>query len=309
MHQLEDPIRFISRLTQRLRNSVLGGIPASHIPVPRPAVSRVSAPLSEVMNPLRYHDPEWFALHAELEGYSIDKHVFATPDGHIYRKGWEWTHCLYGLQKLGAITPRARALGVGAGHEPVIFWLGERVDEVIATDLYGNEAWTKSRGREASAAILDGAAAFCARQVDLSRVKFQIADGTALSYENDTFDFCWSLSSIEHFGGHEAAAAAVREMARVTRRGGIVCIATEYLLLDEQTHPEFFTQDEMRHFIIGASDELRLVDGISWNLPPPEYLIDQICVVGEGVHRRRRHVVLNDGNVQWTSVMVFLRKL
>jgi SAM-dependent methyltransferase len=308
MRQLKNPTRLIDRLTQRLQNDVLGGISASRILDRRPAVPGVFVPLSEVMNPQRYQDDEWAALHTDLERYSVDKHVFATTEGHVYRKGWEWTHCLYGLGKLGALSSDARALGVGAGREPIIFWLGERIGEVVATDLYGNATWTQSHGIEAPAEILADAAPFCACAVDLSRVKFQIANGTALPYEDEVFDFCWSLSSIEHFGGHEAAAKAVREMARVTRRGGIVCIATEYLLLDEYAHPEFFTRAEIERFIIGASEDLHLVNGMSWNLPPPEYLIDQICVDGEGVHRRRRHVVLNDGHVQWTSLMVFLHK-
>jgi SAM-dependent methyltransferase len=265
-------------------------------------------PLSEVITPRRYNDPEWAALHADLERYSVDKHVFSTSEGHIYRKGWEWTQCLYGLRKLGALSSDARALGVGAGREPVIFWLADHIREIVATDLYGNETWTRSDGVEAPAEILADATPYCACTVDLSRIKFQSADGTALPYADESFDFCWSLSSIEHFGGHEAAAQAVREMARVTKSGGIVCIATEYLLLEEYSHPEFFNRDEINRFIIGASEDLSLVNGMSWDLPPTEYLIDQICFNGEGVHRCRRHVVLNDGYVQWTSLMVFLRK-
>jgi len=65
---------------------------------------------------------------------------------------------------------------------------------------------------------------------------------------------------------------------------------------------------EIEEYIIGASPALKLVDGMNWTLPPHEYLIDQICLRSEGIHRRRRHVVLNDGYVQWTSVIVFLIK-
>jgi prevent-host-death family protein len=31
-----------------------------------------------------------------------------------------WTHCVYGLSKLGAVVPQARALGAGAGREPAV---------------------------------------------------------------------------------------------------------------------------------------------------------------------------------------------
>lgn len=267
--------------------------------------------LSEVINVSRYDDPEWMNIHRELETYSTDKHVFKHTSGEVYRKGWEWTQCVYGLSKLGAIQPEARALGVGAGREPVIFWLSDRIRHVVATDLYGNETWSKSKdgsvGNEAPEDILHDATQYCPRPFNSSRVSFENADGTALQYEDNSFDFCWSLSSIEHFGGHDASRKAVQEMARVTRKGGTVAISTEYLLLDEP-HPEYFTKQEIIDYLINATPSLRLVDEMSWELPPFEYLIDQISFSSEGVHRLRRHVVLNDGFNQWTSFMLFFRK-
>ena len=58
-------------------------------------------------------------------------------------------------------------------------------------------------------------------------------------------------------------------MARVTRHGGIVCIATEYLLLpDQETHPEYFNKSEIERYLINATPDLRLVDGMNRELPP-----------------------------------------
>jgi SAM-dependent methyltransferase len=263
--------------------------------------------LSEVINPRRYRDREWLKFHAELELYSTDKHVFLHTQGEVVRKGYEWTHCIYGLSKLGMIGQHAKALGVGAGREPVIFWLADRIAHVTATDLYGNETWSAGQDAEAPSEILNDPQAFCPRSFAIDRVSFMCADGTRLPFEHHTFDFCWSLSSIEHFGGHDAAAQAMREISRVTKPGGIICVATEYLLLPEYQHPEYFNRTELERYIIGGSADLTLVDSMSWELPPQEYLIDSIPLWG-GVHRRRRHVVMNDGDVQWTSVIVFLRK-
>lgn len=143
--------------------------------------------------------------------------------------------------------------------------------------------------------------------MDFSRIQFVIGSGTDLEFPDAEFDFCWSMSSIEHFGGHDAAAQTMREMARVIKPGGVVAVATEYLLLPEYRHPEYFTSSELRQSIIDASDCLELVSELDETLVPYEYLIDSI-IVPAGVDRRRRHVVLNDGNVQWTSVMLFFRK-
>jgi SAM-dependent methyltransferase len=266
------------------------------------------APLSEVINPARYRDNEWNALHRDIESYSTDKHVFRHTGGEVYRKGYEWTQCIFGLQKLGLIRHGARALGVGAGREPVIFWLADHIGHVTATDLYGNEGWSNHRDAEAPADVLTDPGRYCPRPYAAHKIAFQNADGTCLPFADQCFDFCWSLSSIEHFGGHVAAAKAMKEMARVTRPGGVVCVATELLLSEDQAHSEFFTKTEFRDYIIDAAQDLRLVDGIRWELPSAEYLDDPI-VLPQDVHRLRRHVILCDGPYRWTSIIVFLRKL
>jgi SAM-dependent methyltransferase len=267
------------------------------------------ASICELCNPARYADPEWISHHRALEPYSIDKHVFLhTNDGQVYRKGWEWTQCIYGLQQLGALNERASGLGVGAGREPLIFYFAERIGAVVALDLYGNDEWSQGiGGQEANLDVIKNPQRWCPKPMDFSNIRFVIGSGTDLDFKDSQFDFCWSMSSIEHFGGHDAAARSMREMARVTKPGGIVAVATEYLLLPEQNHPEFFNQIQLQESIVGASEHLRLVSPIDFKTVPPEYLIDSV-VIPAGVHRRRRHVVLNDGNVQWTSIMLFFQK-
>ena len=94
--------------------------------------------LNELVNPNKWDDKNWMKVHMELESYSIDKHCFSKEKEFAYRKGWEWTQTLFGLHVLGAMTPNARALGVGAGREPVLFYLADRIESVTGIDLYGN---------------------------------------------------------------------------------------------------------------------------------------------------------------------------
>jgi SAM-dependent methyltransferase len=247
-------------------------------------------------------------IHGNLEQYSVDKHLFtATNGGNILRKGWEWTHCIYGLEKLGVLTPAASGLAVGAGREPLIFYFADRISRVTALDLYGNETWATSEGREAALEVMEHPQRWCPVSVDFSRVHFVNGSGTDINFPDGTFDFCWSLSSIEHFGGHSAAAQAMREMARVTKQGGIVAVATEYLMLPEYSHPEYFSRDDLDRHIVRAAPSLELISPIEWDTLPYEYIVDSITVPG-GIHRTRRHVVLNDGAVQWTSILLFFRK-
>jgi SAM-dependent methyltransferase len=266
--------------------------------------------LNSLTNVDAYKDARWMELHRDLATYSYDGHVFSSegpPD--VYRKGWEWTQTIWGLERLDMIKPHHRAIGVGAGRECVIFWLGDRLRAVVASDLYGGAQWSDTGGREADPAVLEDPQKFCPRPIRNDVIEFKTMDGTDLGfYAADSFDFAWSLSSIEHFGSHERASDAVRELARVVRPGGIVAVATEYLLLPEQSHPEYFNRHDLEEHVIKASPDLELTEPIDWSFPPTDFLIDSV-VFPQGAERTRRHVVLNDGWVQWTSVLFFLRKV
>jgi SAM-dependent methyltransferase len=266
--------------------------------------------LNGLVNVRAYEDERWLSLFDELGSYSYDHHIFnSRQQPEVYRKGWEWTQTIYGLEQLDMVRPEHTAIGVGAGRECVIYWLADRLARVVATDLYGNEKWSAAGGVEADAAVMENPQAFCPRSVRLDSLEFRVMDGTDLSpFHDNTFDIAWSLSSIEHFGGHERAADAVREMARVVRPGGVVVIATEFLLLDDQIHPEFFNRNEIDQYIVSASPHLELVEPINWSMPPVDYLIDSV-VAWDKIDRTRRHVVINDGENQWTSILLFFRNI
>jgi len=193
------------------------------------------------------------------------------------------------------LRPEHSALGVGAGRECLIFYLADRLREVVASDLYGNKTWSTNIAREATREILQNPGKFCPRAFRGDHLQLAYADGTQLQFDANRFDICWSMSSIEHFGGHEKASQAVSEMARVTRPGGVLAIATEYLLLPEYQHPEYFTREEIARYLIDR------------HALPEEYLTESI-IFPAGIHRVRRHVVLNDGQVQWTSILLLYRK-
>lgn len=269
--------------------------------------------LNELTNPEKWDDAEWMSLHRELGSYAIDTHCFSETKEFAYRKGWEWTQCLYGLHQLGMIRPEATGLGIGAGREPILFYLADRIQKVVGTDLYGNASWTnvEEGGNEADAGILSDVDRYCRRSFRKSNLELRNMDGTKLEFPSEHVDFVWSLSSIEHFGGHEAAAESVREMARVTKSGGIVAIATEFILTpDCLDHQEYFTKPMFEKYVLNASTDLKLVCPMDYSPPSLTYLLDPIMVhLGGDVHRCRHHIILNDSLVQWTSVMSFFRKI
>jgi len=269
--------------------------------------------INELTNPNKWDNKEWLSLHNELKDYSVDKHCFSQNKEFAYRKGWEWTQTLYGLKKLNALTPNAKALGVGVGHEPLLYYFSDRIAEVVGTDLYGNDEWTNNvtGGNEAHLDTLKKPELFCDKNYNKENLKLLTMDGMNLEFENESFDFVWSLSSIEHFGGQKAAQKSVQEMARVTRKGGIIAIATEYIITPNCTnHSEFFTKDLFEKYIINASSSIVPIQKMDYSLPSLEYLIDPIMIhLDPDVHRIRHHIILNNGNIQWTSIMCFFRKI
>jgi len=82
-------------------------------------------------------------------------------------------------------------------------------------------------------------------------------DGRRLAFSPATFDIVYSLSSIEHFGGIEGAVAAVDEMARVLKPGGVLVLATEYCLSGPPHHEAFQPAEVAR--LLGRPG-LRLVE-------------------------------------------------
>src|SRR5207248_838891 len=81
---------------------------------------------------------------------------------------------------------------------------------------------------------------------------FQKMDALDLQFPDNTFDFVFTFSSIEHFGGHAGAVLAMQEIGRVLKPNGVAAIATE-LMLDGPRHPEFFFAHEVEPCFVKAT--------------------------------------------------------
>jgi len=266
---------------------------ARAIPVPDRAVPPYV--LNAVCHPDFWADPEWLQVQRALE--------LPRGEDEQHRKRFEWVQCIFGLERLHALGPQARVLGVGAGHERVLFYLANRSAMTVATDLYAG-AFTGGPAAEADpdfARDPDHYAPFPYRRENLAVLR---ADGTRLPFQANAFDVVYSLSSIEHFGGHQAAGVAMREMARVLRPGGIACVATELVLAGGE-HPEFFTPDALQRHVVDASG-LVPVERLHQKTLPQALLDDPIWLDGDLY--RNPHLVIGRGEHRWTSVVLFLRK-
>jgi SAM-dependent methyltransferase len=262
--------------------------PKAYVPVTLPLeTSRVA--LNRLCGPDAWSDPEWLAFNRAL-----------GLDARLHRKDFEWTQCIYGLETLRALGPDTKVLDVGAGHECILYYLANRCGVAFATDLYEGDF----SGWEADPDFLQHPDHYAPFPYARERLVAMRADGRGLPFDDGAFDVIVSLSSIEHFGGHHAAAQAMSEMARVLRPGGVVCVATEWII-EGGDHYEYFTPADFHHYVVDGS-ALELIEPID-EAPVTREMIDA-PVSADGDLQGLPHFVLAEGPLRWTSVVAFLRK-
>jgi SAM-dependent methyltransferase len=250
--------------------------------------------LCELANPAKWDNPEWMRLLRDLA---------VLPDHKLsmHRKSYEFTQLVYGLSRLNRVRDDATVLSVGAGHESPLYWLANRVRAVVATDLYeGN--WQSVQSQEGDPSVLRRPEDYAPFPYRTERLRFLRMDGLHLAFRAHTFDVAYSLSSIEHFGGLAGAVAAVDEMARVVKPGGLLVVATEYLL-SGPPHEEVFTPDQVR--LLANRPGLRPVAPIDEHVYA-RYEYVPINLYGNP--HQTPHMVVRMGDSVFTTAMLFLAK-
>jgi SAM-dependent methyltransferase len=261
-----------------------------------PASARIprDVQLCELANPAKWDNPDWIAILKSLASAPIEK-------AQMHRKAYELTQTIFGLQRLGALGEHASVLSVGAGHEPILYWLANRAGKVVATDLYEGE-WQSKFSREGDPGVLDDPSQFAPFAYRRERLSFIRMDGSRLGFVDRCFDVVYSLSSIEHFGGVDGARDAVAEMARVLRPGGVLALATEWCVRGT-AGGEVFSPAEVRRII--DHPQLGLVQPIDdrvwdrYETPPVDLRVDRF---------QSPHMLLKHDEAVFTSVMMFLRR-
>jgi len=248
--------------------------------------------LCELANPAKWDNPDWIRLMRSL--VSVPHHKLA-----MHRKSYEWTQLLFGLQRLGKLGDDSSILSVGAGHECVLYWLANHAGQVVATDLYEGR-WQSDGAMEGDDRVVERPEEFAPFPYRKERLTFLKMDGRQLDFPDASFDVIYSLSSIEHFGGFNGARAAVLEMARVLKPGGVLALATEYILRGP-SYEEAFLPHEV-HALLDCP-------GLSLVQPIDERVYERFDThpVNLRTHLHQRpHMVVQVDDTVFTSVMAFL---
>lgn len=162
------------------------------------------------------------------------------------------------LQQAGIGDAEVLNLGCSFPLDEMAF--AHRTRRWVATDL----------GEETIRVAEEAARRHLADEV-LAKLSFEVADGTALPYPDESFDVVVSFSTVDHVPSAEGRQRFIDEMGRVTRRGGRVVVtvpnrwnrgyANRAKILGAERAPTFyeycFSPPEIRRMVESAGLTIR----------------------------------------------------
>jgi SAM-dependent methyltransferase len=260
-------------------------------PQPSGAFDPANLPLNKVCRVADGGNPQWRRGYDDL-GFPASREVF-------HRKIWEFNQALYGLRTLRRLAPEATALGIGCGHEELMYFLANRIGKVVATDLYEGGYL----GGEGEADVLQHPAKYAPFRFREDHLEVRQMNALALQFEAGSFDFVFCLSSLEHFGSNGDKLTALREMHRVLKPGGVAVLTTEIVLNRLGRGSQYFQRDTLTRLIGAAGFAL---DGAVDFCVEQEYSARPLALPMDAF--AVPHVVLRNFHTIYTSIALFLMK-
>jgi SAM-dependent methyltransferase len=260
-------------------------------PQPSKAFDPTDLPLNKVCRVSDGGNPLWRRGYDDL-GFPASPEVF-------HRKIWEFNQALYGLRKLRRLASGATALGIGCGHEELMYFLANRISKVVATDIYEGGYL----GGEGEADVLRHPAKYAPFRFREDHLEVRQMDALALQFEAESFDFVFCLSSLEHFGNDHDKLTSLREMQRVLKPGGVAVLTTEVVLNRLGRGSQYFQRETLTR-LIGAAGFA--IDGpVDFGIER-EYAARPLALPMDAF--AVPHVVLRNFHTIYTSIALFLMK-
>jgi SAM-dependent methyltransferase len=231
----------------------------------------------------------------------------------IHRKDWEWAVGIIAMNRFNKLNKNNIAIGIGAGTEPIPFYLANKIKHVYATDLYGKiDKW----GKASPSDFQKNPQKYSPFPYDKNTLTVLPMNGTKLEFPSETFDIAFSFSSIEHFGGrnHSGALKSMKEIERILKKGSIAVIATEYIINDKD-HQEFFNKKTIYSDLIDKLDSLKLVEPLDLRITAKtlDTVIDiEMDANWDNIDNefKKTHplILIRNRGILFTSVMLVFRK-
>ncbi len=151
---------------------------------------------------------DWFGT---ALGPTITSELREVP--RLHSKQWEFAMKFNLLREAGVLHADASGLSLGTGRESLIYAIANHVKHVWATDLYTQDAiWADARTVDIDA-FIRGAPPFSTR---VDRISAKNMDMRQIEFEDNSFDFAYSSSAVEHIGSWHDFRCHLSEVKRGT---------------------------------------------------------------------------------------------
>jgi len=200
----------------------------------------------------------------------------------LHRKQWEYVWILAAMAKAGLLTGGSRALGFGAGKEPIPSVLAKYNLIVVASDAPPSvdtvQGWSASNQYSQNVDDLFRAD-IVERRVFDRLVSWQPVDMNAIPDDLQDFDVCWSACALEHLGSIEQGLQFVKNSLKTLKSGGFAIHTTEFNLTSNTDTLESTGLSIFRKYDIEQLAAELTADGHQvWplNFHPGNHAIDEI---------------------------------
>ena len=248
-----------------------------HLFAPRPAtplqeLNRLAPsqlPRQKIADAEDFHDPRMKFIMRRILGL--------MPQIHC--RAWEYARAFDLLASSGCLTPNARGIAFGAGREVLLYAVAAHCAHLTATDIYTADTdWGEARTEDASEFVRAGAPP----ALDPARLTALNMDARAISFGDASFDFAYSISSMEHFGDEADIVRHLREVRRILRPNACYVLTTELRLAGP-------TRRTIGNFAFGLEHLLDLIAQAGLHAEP---------VVDAGLAECRENIAHEDALVQ-----------
>jgi SAM-dependent methyltransferase len=217
------------------------------------------------------------------------------------RKTWEFIQVYNGLQHLGLLNGQAEAIGLGVGHEPLIYAFTNVCQSVIATDLYESDTWAT--------------ASMATQQVyqqnpfeyQRDRLTVRHMDMTQIAYPDAHFDFVWSCCSIEHVNNFRELHQVFSEIHRVLKPGGMAALTTEFNPTARHSYEPNMLFTDIYWIDQWLTGKTPLIQGFEL-LDQPDFHLADLPENQPTPRREGGSIRAITRDIQLTSISFFLRK-
>jgi SAM-dependent methyltransferase len=143
------------------------------------------------------------------------------------RKVWEKSAVLHGVRSFGFLDRVKKGLGIGVGTESLPFFFSRFCERIVGIDKYESRVW------ESASMRVEDLYETAPVPYDRDRLVFMDCDMRSLDFEDEEFDFVWSVSAVEHVDTIDEYVRTFSEISRVLRPGGAAFITTEWNLVPQ----------------------------------------------------------------------------